>query len=409
MQDEKILSSQQVAPPHKFRTRRLVAAISLLGLSFVAKAQQWPPCDNTAYAKLKPFTISLRDKTNVTLTVDPKRLSRNWSSGGYQAGAACNWCAVGYIRLPFYITDPKTGKVHTGYIERIYEHVEENGLRAKRGGSIGWGGRIIWPPAIKAAATKDKQDHLNHLILHTRTRASDNLIDERCGTSACQGKAQSVGSVTIGEINLTGWQDELSASAMTELFSSGKPDGMRLVQYYRNNRSIVQKQFDFTLSSVIRSKEDADLAFKLASPQVAEWRKAMETIPCDNNKRLGAPSGFSKDATEESCYLTTAAVGAVGLADDCWELETLRRFRDAYLQVSVAGQTLVRRYYRFAPRLVASISRRADARKVWLKTYFFGILPAALCARLGFNRLATAIYRKMTLALFRKSGGVGAA
>lgn len=97
-----------------------------------------------------------------------------------------------------------------------------------------------------------------------------------------------------------------------------------------------------------------------------------------------------------SCYLTTAAVDAVGLADDCWELRTLRAFRDGPLQSTLEGQALVADYYRLAPDLVARISVREDARRQWLHTYVLGIVPSAIAARLGLNNIALSIYARMT-------------
>lgn len=97
-----------------------------------------------------------------------------------------------------------------------------------------------------------------------------------------------------------------------------------------------------------------------------------------------------------SCFLTTASVGVVGLADDCWELRTLRGFRDGFLSRFESGRELVEDYYARAPRIVERISARADGRAIWLKTYFGGILPSAVAARLGLNGLALTLYRRMT-------------
>src|SRR5690606_29479169 len=55
---------------------------------------------------------------------------------------------------------------------------------------------------------------------------------------------------------------------------------------------------------------------------------------CVVNQQFGAdPNGSFNfdDATEWGCFLTTATCQVVGLADDCWELTTLRHFRDGWL------------------------------------------------------------------------------
>ena len=106
---------------------------------------------------------------------------------------------------------------------------------------------------------------------------------------------------------------------------------------------------------------------------------------------------------KRGCFLTTATVGTVGLPDDCWELSTLRAFRDGWLARHPGGAALTARYYRLAPMLVRRIDRRADARAVWLRAWAFGVVPAALAARLGLNRLALRAYRHLVRGLARKA------
>ena len=109
------------------------------------------------------------------------------------------------------------------------------------------------------------------------------------------------------------------------------------------------------------------------------------------------------DCQTNACFLTTATVGAIGLADDCWELSTLRRFRDSWLARQAYGQALIADYYALAPRIVERIGTRPDAQRIWRRTYLWGIVPAALAAHFGLNRLAVRLYRRMTQRLQRFS------
>ena len=52
------------------------------------------------------------------------------------------------------------------------------------------------------------------------------------------------------------------------------------------------------------------------------------------------------------CFITTACVNYYGLNDNCYQLETLRGFRDSYLKASKSNEKLVKQYYRIAPTLV---------------------------------------------------------
>jgi hypothetical protein len=200
---------------------------------------------------------------------------------------------------------------------------------------------------------------------------------------------------------------------------------LTITMYYANNRAIVRRQLVGKILAALDPQEDQHPARAALNELLEKWKALMEKHQCEPSafkNRIGESIYFG-DGSEGSgggggcrdcgdysggpiglpmpCYLTTVAVGAVGLADDCWELRTLRRFRDAVLERSAAGRALVRRYYRFAPRLVAAVSRRADAQRIWLKTWAFGILPAALCARAGMNRAALFLYRRMARALIK--------
>ena len=106
------------------------------------------------------------------------------------------------------------------------------------------------------------------------------------------------------------------------------------------------------------------------------------------------PSGGGTAGGGNSCFLTTACCEVVGLADDCFELATLRRFRDEVMMESADGRADVARYYAEAPVIVAAIHRRGE-RRVLLGLYFTHILPSALAAQIGLKRTARRLYTNM--------------
>ena len=150
--------------------------------------------------------------------------------------------------------------------------------------------------------------------------------------------------------------------------------------------------------------------FDLASRKVFEQAKAMDdnlqsktglTIDPATNVVTGAevchytPPGNSSYSGAAPCFFTTATVETLGLSDDCWELRTLRGFRDGPLARTAEGRALTLRYYAEAPRLVAAVNARGDGARIWLGAYWTHILPCALLARLGLNRLAVTHYRRL--------------
>ncbi len=67
---------------------------------------------------------------------------------------------------------------------------------------------------------------------------------------------------------------------------------------------------------------------------------------------------------EGDCFLTTACVKYYGLKDDCYQLQTLRKFRDGYLSGSSQNRILVHQYYSIAPRLVKLLEVDKDKETV---------------------------------------------
>ncbi|MBU4283638.1 MAG: hypothetical protein KJ968_00895 [Nanoarchaeota archaeon] len=83
----------------------------------------------------------------------------------------------------------------------------------------------------------------------------------------------------------------------------------------------------------------------------------------------GSSSKSSGGSSNSGCYLTTACVRAMGLPDDCLELNVLRNFRDRYLMSQPSGIRAVKEYYRIAPEIVQCIDEREDAQSIWQATY----------------------------------------
>lgn len=115
----------------------------------------------------------------------------------------------------------------------------------------------------------------------------------------------------------------------------------------------------------------------------------------NRNWARGTQLGEGCAVPDRDCFLTTACVQAAGLPDDCFELKSLRLFRDRVLALTPEGRAMIAAYYQHAPALVARIDAKPDARRIWLATYLRFILPCALLARAGLKQAALARYRRM--------------
>lgn len=95
------------------------------------------------------------------------------------------------------------------------------------------------------------------------------------------------------------------------------------------------------------------------------------------------------------CYITTAVCESLSLPDDCYSLQTLRRFRDTYMMETNVRRSFVREYYQTAPAIVDRIRQRKDARMLFQRLYDDYILPAVIAIECGQLAGAFKIYRRM--------------
>jgi hypothetical protein len=102
---------------------------------------------------------------------------------------------------------------------------------------------------------------------------------------------------------------------------------------------------------------------------------------------------------ESNCFITTSCVKYFGLKDNCYELTTLRAFRDSYLLKSSEGRTLVNQYYEIAPVLVKQLESAIDRKKLF-KNVFADI--QASCRAIEEKKYARAekIYKDAVIRLF---------
>lgn len=84
---------------------------------------------------------------------------------------------------------------------------------------------------------------------------------------------------------------------------------------------------------------------------------------------------YKDEPASGGCYLTSACVEAKGLPDDCYELTTLRQFRDGWLKQQEGGQADICEYYHTAPAIVAAIHSRADSTSIFEGIYRELVLP----------------------------------
>ncbi|MCC7302803.1 MAG: DUF2188 domain-containing protein [Bacteroidia bacterium] len=74
-------------------------------------------------------------------------------------------------------------------------------------------------------------------------------------------------------------------------------------------------------------------------------------------------------ASNDGCFITTACVKAKGLPDNCYELETLRKFREEYVRLLPEGSLLLKQYKTIAPQIVKLLKKQKDKKMVYDSLY----------------------------------------
>lgn len=120
---------------------------------------------------------------------------------------------------------------------------------------------------------------------------------------------------------------------------------------------------------------------------------------CRNYDYGDCPIYKQQNPADSRCYLTTACIRAKGLPDDCFELTTLRSFRDTYLMTTEAGKRDICYYYQIAPHIVAAIEEKADALPIWEQLYDRLIIPCVKMIVAGSYEEAYRLYKKVSIHL----------
>lgn len=244
----------------------------------------------------------------------------------------------------------------------------------------------------------------------------------------------------IGEVQFTSACDlrvgiQVAASFDGKLVVYGDPDTAPLPKKFLKkpeNRLIVRDEagkvaideplcgnctdiFDNKVSIVLplatapffRDAKSCEIAIKLIDKEECRFRVDCETLrpalewATERKEALAALAAEDKCVPPEGCFITTACCETLGLDDNCFELRTLRRYRDVVLAKRPGGADEIAAYYALAPLILARLPQ--DARDQRLRhVYARYILPAALAARLGLNALAYRLYVRMLDELLRE-------
>lgn len=102
------------------------------------------------------------------------------------------------------------------------------------------------------------------------------------------------------------------------------------------------------------------------------------------------------------CYITTAVCAYLGKADDCYELTTLRWFRDEWLSGQPGGEASIRKYYETAPKVVDALDAHDERNEIYMRIWQDCIRPCIRMIEEGDYESCRVLYERMVWMLESK-------
>jgi hypothetical protein len=151
---------------------------------------------------------------------------------------------------------------------------------------------------------------------------------------------------------------------------------------------------------LFRDSKSFELAIKLGDKEECGFRVDCQSLrqalawASERKTALAALAADGKCTPPEGCFITSACCGVLGLDEQCFELRTLRRYRDEVMATTPGGAEDIVLYYALAPQILSRMPDGIRSRHLRM-IYARYILPSALAAKLGLDTLAYRLYRKM--------------
>ena len=173
--------------------------------------------------------------------------------------------------------------------------------------------------------------------------------------------------------------------------------------YMRSRCSICNRPFDITFGEKeYFDNKGFDLPKKC--PSCRSGRTSVYSGSSYSPLRTySTPTSTSTPKKKSSlCFITTAVCKYFNKPDDCYELTTLRKFRDTWLAKQPDGKSLVEEYYEIAPDIVNAIDSSPEKDKIYMHILNDYINSCIKLVELGANDTCKKLYIDMVNELKEK-------
>lgn len=124
-----------------------------------------------------------------------------------------------------------------------------------------------------------------------------------------------------------------------------------------------------------------------------------QCYPCNPCTPDRGAATYSPTDDSGGCFITSACVESMGLADDCDELQTLRALRDKRRLYDLEFDALVKEYYRIAPIIVKAINSLSDRKARYAELYENMVKPCVAMIKENRENEAVELYTQTVLQL----------
>lgn len=155
--------------------------------------------------------------------------------------------------------------------------------------------------------------------------------------------------------------------------------------------------FDYNLNMVayflpLLGEMESEIKEDLISDITEKWNKQIPDAKIAYSSYENIKKGFRRSVF---CYITTAVCKSLGRPDDCYELNTLRDYRDSYLLSTDEGKEMVQEYYNIAPTIVKRIDKKKESDKIYEEIWKTYLSPCITMIENGENEKCRDLYSSM--------------
>lgn len=155
--------------------------------------------------------------------------------------------------------------------------------------------------------------------------------------------------------------------------------------------------FDYNLNMVayflpLLGEMESEIKEEFIRDITESWNKQIPDAKIAFSSYENIKKGFRRSVF---CYITTAVCRSLGRPDDCYELNTLRDYRDSYLLSTDEGREIVQEYYNIAPTIVKRIDKKAEADEIYENIWKTYLSPCITMIENGENEKCRDLYSSM--------------